>query len=452
MELLALTAFAPMNARQAIATINTPEASADLRRVKRRPVAIKKLSVESAKQVIAVLDDPYDIVAVLGVSDKRVAVRKALDAHRLRPRADALMRRPHPTLEGRPLHDGLTELGALLSEFNTVTAAGVVAWVQRLRGPEKGLATREVYRQCALLGQDPRGYRMARLLGSLAPLALEVFLGREPGVTMTDLLMDLPGTENLFVGAALDQLHSLSGDEVTLLLTAKLPVPYETVGRLDDGAVGAAACWHAEVPHLLRHGYMHDPISIVDSCAGMSSIELRAVLAETKDTCVAEALLPRLEYKGVRKEMDALTMLNAFPNLSSESRQIILTNASMMDLRYFMNGRTLNIPRPGELRTFVNAIAMGVPTYTGMYAVIEAGHAGGMDFQSAPLQELAEAVVLVGSAELLLSQASRLGKLAVEQIVKVCGDDPSVWTNVAALAKEWDGTIRDLALAAHGLR
>lgn len=451
MELPALTAFSPANARMAVASINTPTAASDLRMVLRRPKTIKKLSVDAAKQVIVAVDDPHDLVALLKVGDKRIALRKALSAHRLRPRADALSRRPHEVLQGKPLSVCVDDLRPLLAEFNINTLVGLVAWVERLPASERSDATRLVYRECSHLEQDVRGHRMIRLLGILSPLALQVLLGRVEGVSMEDLHEELPGTEDFYVAASLDQIHEISAWEADVLVKRKLPVPYDTVGRLDPEVVAVLSACRSEIPHLMKHGYITEPDFIAECCRGMTSVELRSVLAETSDTKVAELLLPELAYKGVRKEFDSLHMLNTFANLSTEARQIVLTNASMMDLRYFMNGRTVNIPRPGDLRSFVRAIASGRPTYTGMHALIDTAHSGGSDIQSAPLQELAEEVVQVGSAQQLLSQPSRLGQMAVEIIVAICGDDPSIWTNVASLAQEWDGTIQQLALTAREL-
>ena len=448
MELEALIAFAPSRMRDTIEIVNNPVRAAELKRLSTNPSAIKRLPAPAAVTFIGSIDDPVMLNRFRAVGDQRTSVRKAFSGHRLLPRADDLMAQVPSLLRDVDVDGCVPPLEELAPLFDAGIAAGVVRWVRSLPADQQAKATVVTY--LTLHGFVDGFNRPFRKTHLLSALALDVILGRVQGLEYETLIAAGSHLDSFAASLnpdnALTKVHTLSPAEAVTLCVSKLSVPYGTVDRLTPEVVYALLGFETEIALLMDHGYVSDAPTIISACDGVSDETLRAVLQRSTDNDVAEALVPRLRFQGRRRMMTG-QILNSYPELSASARAIVLSNASLQDIRQYLIGRFYSFPRTGEIAASVDELASGdlnitLEMFVGVIQTFEPGRYTG------PISEAMDALLDVAKAQLLLSKASELGKRAVDRIIESCGSDKSTWNNLASLAREWDGDLNKLVSSA----
>ena len=444
MELQALYRFAPNSVLTAIHTAAEPVKVAEVRRVRARPNAIKKLKAKDAVALIQNIGDPAMLNAVVASGDTRKATLIAVVQHPLWPRAQALVRPVDPEL-AHSLHLDRPRLVAE-AVVRKDRHNGLVGWVLALPDHEKADAIALVLSTWMEMGGNRTS---APLPDPFTSLALEVVIGRVPGLdpaSMRQLFRDLGRADvTINYDRALSELHSLDVFCVSMLLDECLALPYDTVDRLTDDVVRHLKGVPTQLPMLVKRGYVSDSDEIARLCDGMAGAQLRAVLQASRDTRVAEAVIPRLRYGGGAPSLPAMYAIDEIPNLSTEARLIVLSNANHTELRHFLLGRAVNVPRPGEGTLLARAMLDWPAFYTPIELVTRLFGSVEPGATNAPVSEMLEVLVPYVPARSVLQHGNELGRLGVAYIETVCGTDQAAWTNLTRLAPEWDGDVSSLA-------
>jgi hypothetical protein len=439
----ALTHFAPKSVMSTVNGTIDPERLAALRRIAQRPTALKKVSSSIVLDVIADVDDPVTLNQLIDVGDPRVGVTKALKQHRLAPRAAALRRRPHRDLTG--VEPQTLQADAVLSrlaiENPSREQAGITEWVHTLPDERRTDAVATVV-AAYVRANFPRS-------GALAPLALDVILGRVPGFDQQD--WDELVEQRYHATAygcipnaieALEELHSINSEEAHRLITAGMMIPLHTLDRPTDDVI-AVLCAHPDsyLVQVFVHNFVTDRNTLIELARQAKPITQYALLKEVTDPAIANALAPNMGRD--HQKSDIIFILDRFRGLSTEARLAALTHASTTELRKYFSGIWINQPDPGEARLLAEQMSEG--WYTTLGSLATQMHALPVDSYSPAMSELLDELVARCPADEILNGHHELARRGVEQLINALGENTTAWEMVTRMAPDWTAPVRSLA-------